>query len=262
MTGPILTPSDTHLKMRIVSIRQDNPRTRTLFLDKPLESQPGQFIMLWLPGVGEKPFSIAGRDPLTLTVVDVGDFSHAINSLLPEQSVWVRGPLGRGYQPNGKHLLLVAGGYGAAPLSFLAKTALEAGKSVEVCLGARQAADIILLDEFRAMGAGVVISTDDGSLGQKGLVTHIAETCIRDNRPDGLYACGPLKMLQAAETLGSRYAIPCQLSWEAFMRCGIGLCGHCELFLTEPTPLGLENAPHHHPGWLVCLDGPVSHPQT
>jgi dihydroorotate dehydrogenase electron transfer subunit len=258
-TFPVLTLTPTHTAMRIGSVIDNNARTRTLLLDQSMDCQPGQFIMLWLPGVGEKPFSIAGNDPLALTIVDVGPFSHAIHDLQPGERVWVRGPLGQGYAPQGKHVLLVGGGYGAAPLAFLAKTALAGQKSVDICLGARSAGEIILQDVFQNLGARVFFATDDGSLGQKGLVTAAAETAIRLNPPDGMYACGPVKMLEAVEVLGIKHHIPCQLSWEAHMRCGIGLCGHCELILSGASLDEVSASPHHRPGWLVCLDGPVSH---
>jgi dihydroorotate dehydrogenase electron transfer subunit len=255
MTDFPLSLAGTHTRCHIAAIREENYRTRTLILDRPLAAQPGQFVMLWLPGVGEKPFSVAGDDPFTLTVVDVGAFSHAVTGLNTGDSIWVRGPLGQGYQILGKRLLLVGGGYGAAPLSFLAKRAIQAGLSVDVCLGARQAQDVILREPIAEMGAGVFVSTDDGSLGEKALVTQVAEQRIAANPPDGIYACGPVKMLEAVEALAGRHHIPCQLSWEAFMRCGMGLCGHCELEL-PPTGDGAKS--HHRPGWLVCQDGPVS----
>ena len=251
--------AQTHQCMRIVAIQQENQRTRTLVLDQPLVCTPGQFVMLWLPGVGEKPFSIAGNDPLTLMIVAVGPFSDAIHTLKLGDRLWIRGPLGQGFAPVGGHLLLAAGGYGAAPLLFLTQTARAQQLSVDVCLGARSAEDILLKKSFKNLGARVFVSTDDGSLGQRGLVTQIIETCIKEKPPAGIYACGPVKMLEAVEVLGARMHIPCQLSWEAHMRCGIGLCGHCELILSGVAPAQVSSAPHHRPGWLVCLDGPVSH---
>ena len=152
----------THQAFQIKSIRQENYRTYTLELDHPITCKPGQFIMLWLPGIGEKPFSITGNHPLTLTIVDVGVFSHAVTSLKAGDRIWLRGPLGQGYTPLGHRLLLVGGGYGAAPLSFLARETLAKGLAVDVCLGARQANDIILADTFRRMMANVFLSTDDG----------------------------------------------------------------------------------------------------
>jgi len=244
--------------MRIVSVQQINAHTRTLVLDQSLPCQPGQFLMLWLPGVGEKPFSIAGNDPLSLTIVDVGSFSHALHALQPGERIWVRGPLGQGYTPHGRKLLLIGGGYGAAPLAFLAKSAIASQQSVDVCLGARSAADIILQETFHDLGAQVFIATDDGSMGRKGMVTAAAEAAILSNCPNGIYACGPVKMLEAVEVLASKHHLVCQLSWEAHMRCGIGLCGSCELILSGASAAEVGASPHHRPGWLVCLDGPVS----
>lgn len=252
-----VSPGGNHRAFTISAIRQENERTRTLTLDQSLGCSAGQFVMVWLPGVGEKPFSIAGNDPLTLTIVDVGAFSHALHGLQPGARIWLRGPLGQGYQLKGRHVLLAAGGYGAAPLYFLAQQAVQAHINVTVCLGARRAADILLAPAFEALGAEVLIATDDGSLGQQGLVTGIMAEAISAQRPDGLYACGPVKMLQAVEALAAERHIPAQFSWEAHMRCGIGLCGSCELILSGETA-DATHAAHHRPGWLTCLDGPVS----
>jgi dihydroorotate dehydrogenase electron transfer subunit len=251
--------TDSHRCLQIISTRQQNERARLITFDQPLNSIPGQFVMLWLPGVGEKPFSIAAADPFSVLVVDVGPFSHALHSLKTGERLWVRGPLGQGFQLSGSRSLLVAGGYGAAPLLFLAQRAAQNGQTIDVCLGARQATDILLKDSFEKLGAHVRVSTDDGSLGEQGLVTQIAAANIRDHRPDAVYACGPVKMLEAVEMLAQTEHIPAQLSWEAHMRCGMGLCGHCELLRSGAAPDPAHLDPHHRPGWLVCWDGPVSY---
>ena len=144
-----MTLSTLHTVFRIKEITSENYRTKTFVLDAPLpDARPGQFVMAWLPEVGEKPFSIAGADPLKLTVVAVGPFSEALHALQPGDRVWIRGPLGNGYQLSGSRHLLVGGGYGAAPLLYLAETALARGDAVRVCLGARSAQDILLADAF------------------------------------------------------------------------------------------------------------------
>jgi dihydroorotate dehydrogenase electron transfer subunit len=235
-----------HQAFTVTAVRQDNYRTKTLFLEPSLPAQPGQFVMAWLPGVGEKPFSLSGSDPLALTVAAVGPVSEAILRLRRGKRLWLRGPLGRGFEPFGERLLLVAGGYGAAPLRFLAEVARAQAKTVEVCLGASTAIDLTLMNEFEKMGCGVRLATEDGSQGAVGLVTETARLAIQDHRPDGLYACGPVKMLEAVEILAEQSHLPCQLSWEAHMRCGMGVCGSCEL-----------ERQGHGTGWLTCLDGPV-----
>ncbi len=247
---PFNPPNGLHQVFHLAKILRENYRAQTFIFEEDLICQPGQFVMAWLPGIGEKPFSIAGSSPLTLMVVDVGPVSHALNELNPGDRVWIRGPLGQGYQLSGSRALLVGGGYGVAPLFYLAKTALQQNRQVEACIGARTAADVLLASDFEQLGIALHISTEDGSLGETGLVTQITADAIAHRRPDALYACGPTRMLEALEAQCQQVSLPCQLSWEAHMRCGIGLCGSCEL------PSGQGKA--HGPGWLTCLDGPVS----
>ncbi len=231
-----------HETFTVTGIRVENRRTRTLVFDRGLPAQPGQFVMAWLPGVGEKPFSIAADDPLALTIVAVGPFSEAAHRLRTGDRLWVRGPLGRGFTLAGGPLLLVGGGYGVAPLLFLARRALAEKRSVEVCIGARTAEEVLLAGAFAAAGAKVRVTTEDGTLGSRGLVTAAVKRAIARRRPGCVYACGPTPMLEAIGVQCAHHGLPHQLSWEAHMRCGMGLCGSCEC---------------HRPGWLACIDGPV-----
>ncbi len=253
MNTPYNPPIGLHQVFHLAEIREENYHARTFVFKEALACQPGQFVMAWLPGIGEKPFSIAGSDPLTLMIVDVGPVSHALHQLQASQRVWIRGQLGQGYQLLGKNALLVGGGYGVAPLLYLARTALKQGLNVEACIGARTGTDVLLTAQFEHSGVRVRITTEDGSLGSRGLVTQAVDEAFRQNRPDALYACGPTRMLEALEKQCQQDGIPCQLSWEAHMRCGMGLCGSCEL----PAGEG-ESRQAHGPGWLTCLDGPVS----
>ncbi|NLX35145.1 MAG: dihydroorotate dehydrogenase electron transfer subunit [Chloroflexi bacterium] len=224
-------------------VREENARTRTLVCDGPLEARPGQFVMVWLPGVGEKPFSVAGDDPMALMVVGVGPVTHAINALKVGDRLWVRGPLGQGYELEGERLMLVAGGYGVAPLRFLAEQALRRGMCVEACVGARSAADLLLCSDLAALGVRLCLATEDGSAGERGLVTALLTGRLAAWKPDLVCACGPVPMLEAVERLCAQQGVACQLSWEAEMRCGQGVCGSCEC---------------RRPGWLACVDGPVT----
>ena len=253
-TLPYNPPTGLHQVFHLAEIRSENYRSKTFIFKEALACQPGQFVMAWLPGIGEKPFSIAASDPLTLMIVSVGPVSEAIHHMVPGERMWIRGPLGQGYHLQGDKALLVGGGYGVAPLLYLARTARLQNMAVEICIGARTAADVLLVPAFEQIGAQVNITTEDGSLGQQGLVTSAVSEAVHLRRPDALYACGPGRMLEALETLCLDASLPCQLSWEAHMRCGIGLCGSCEL------PAG-EGAARkaHGPGWLTCMDGPVSH---
>jgi dihydroorotate dehydrogenase electron transfer subunit len=218
-----------------------NHRTRTLVLDLHLpQAQPGQFVMVWLPGLDEKPYSLAGSEPLTLTVAQVGRFSTALQQLRPGERLGIRGPFGQGFTLQGRHALLVGGGYGVAPLAFLAEMLLRGGRQVTVAVGARTAADLLLLGTFIELGAHLRVTTDDGSAGMQGPVTQAVQEIIEKQPIDVVYACGPNGMIDALERISIAAGIPAQLSREAYMRCGTGVCGSCE-----------------HNGQLVCRDGPV-----
>ncbi len=231
-----LLPAPARISQRVA----ENSRTISLVLDRSLDAAPGQFAMLWLPGMDEKPFSIAAADPLMFTVSRVGPFSDALHLLAPGDTLWVRGPFGNGWTLDAASCLLVGGGYGAAPLAFLARSLLREGASVEAALGARTAADLLFVARFAAMGVAAAVATEDGSAGERGKVTDIVAPLLRSRRFQRVCACGPEGMLAALEELCAQEGLPAEFSHEAYMRCGIGLCGSCE-----------------HEGRLVCLDGPV-----
>ena len=241
-------------------IRHENDMTSSLIMREPMQSEPGQFLLLWLPGIGEKPFSIAGNDPLIVTIADVGKMTHMIHEFKPGDRVWIRGPLGQGYKPYGKDALLVGGGYGASPLLLLAEKLIDKGLNVQIFLGARTKDLLILTDQFRKLPLTLHITTNDGSEGIEGFVTNPLEKSIQqleDPQQACVYACGPKGMLLGIDGLCERYHVPRQLSWEAIMRCGMGLCGTCRIELPE-TWKEPENLPGSRRAWLVCRDGPTS----
>jgi len=234
---------------RIDELIDEGPKVRTLVLDLRLEADPGQFVMAWLPGLDEKPFSLVRSDPVILTVARAGPFSSIIQALDPGERLWLRGPLGRPFTlPPAEHsgpkspLLLVGGGYGVAPLHFVAERARLSGWTASMVIGARTAADVIFAERFEALGVRVAITTDDGSMGQQGVATGAAELLLDEAVYGAIYACGPEPMLEAVERLARRRSLPAQLSYERYMRCGFGVCGSCA-----------------REGWLVCSDGPVRH---
>ncbi len=234
--------------VRIQEIIKETRTIQTFVLDESLpHAEPGQFVMLWLPGVDEKPISIAAPDPLTLTVSRVGPFSVALHQCRVGDYLGWRGPFGRPFELHpDKTPVLIGGGYGSAPLYFLANRALEQNVSPEqivVVLGARRQDHLTFVDRFRALGIEPVIATDDGSVGHKGYTTdaflHYLDT-HRLERPPMIYGCGPEGMLAALYHIARQRGLPAQLSVERYMKCGFGVCGQCAL-----------------DGLLVCLDGPV-----
>jgi dihydroorotate dehydrogenase electron transfer subunit len=152
----------------------------------------------------------------------------------------MRGPFGRGFAPAPGRALLAGGGYGAAPLHFLARALLAAGAAAETALGARTAAELLFVDRFEKLPVPVHVATEDGSRGTQGLVTEVVAPLLASGRFDRLCACGPEGMLDSLAALCRGARVPGELSYEAYMRCGIGVCGSCE-----------------HATRLVCMDGPV-----
>jgi dihydroorotate dehydrogenase electron transfer subunit len=109
-------------------------------------------------------------------------------------------------------------------------------------IGARTASDVVFASRFEALDIPVAITTDDGSMGLRGVVTDAAEPLLDGAAYRAIYACGPEPMLDAVERLAHRWRLPAQLSYERYMRCGLGVCGSCA-----------------RQGWMVCSDGPVRH---
>ncbi|MFA4641113.1 dihydroorotate dehydrogenase electron transfer subunit [Pyrococcus kukulkanii] len=199
--------------------------------DKKLDFTPGQFIMTWLPGKGEKPFSLADRD--LIVVKKVGKFTTELFKLEEGYYIWIRGPYGNGFSPVEGRVALVAGGIGIPPIYALAKY----GNLEEKILiyGARSKDELALLDIENYVNE-VIITTDDGSQGIKGFPTDILEK--RKEEFTQVYACGPEIMLKKVLEIMNYERV--QISAERYMKCGIGVCGSCAL------------GPY-----LVCRDGPV-----
>ncbi len=237
-----------HTAARIVDIQQDNFRTRTFVLDAGCQALPGQYVMIWQPGFDEKPFSLVDSDPVTIMITSVGPTTRLFHEQRVGDKLWLRGPFGNGFSvaDDVQHALLVGGGYGVAPLLFLADRMLDHVPRISVAIGAQKAEALLYADRFRSLQGrtstrlDLHLSTDDGSVGNHGFVTIPVEHLLQQNDVDCLYACGPDVMLQALRLQANEHDVPCQLSWEAYMRCGMGLCGSCE-----------------HEGQLLCMDGPV-----
>ena len=236
-----------HLKARVVDVTPLCPGIKryALMLPSRLMSRPGQFVMVWLPGAGEVPISVAGEEGrrLQLIIAGKGRVTTLLHESVQKGSVLrVRGPLGRGFKVKGGRALLVAGGYGAAPLLYLASALLKAGGEVTVLIGFKSRRYAILVEDFRRLGCKVFIATEDGSLGFKGLVTDLAARLLGEGVYDVVYTCGREAMMVKVVQAAMKAGVEVQASLERLIKCGLGLCGACAM-----EPLGLR----------VCVDGPV-----
>ncbi|MFX1317886.1 MAG: dihydroorotate dehydrogenase electron transfer subunit [Promethearchaeota archaeon] len=238
----------------IQQIRQETPRTKSFTLeatDIARAAVPGQFMMIWIPGVDEIPMSISAvrssSGQVEFAAAKVGEATAALHRMKEGDLLGLRGPLGQGFKfPRSIDkgpLLCVAGGCGSPPLAFAAEWAVRKGHEVHVALGASTQSDLLFQKRFEAHAQKVIIATDDGSEGIQGTSVDAAAFHLDiDSRYAACLACGPEAMLTSLAELLSKYPIPLQVSLERYMKCGIGLCGHCII--------------DNH-GTRVCLEGPV-----
>ncbi len=237
----------------IAHVRRETAMVQTFTFDVTLGAKPGQFVMVWVPGVDEVPMSIASDDgsQLKITFFAVGDMTRVLAAMKKGDLVGLRGPFGTHYQWKPKQrLALVAGGYGAAPMYFAALEAIKDGCSLDVFVGTRGKEHLLYLKEFTGLPKTTLhIATDDGSKGFKGfnvanLEKMLTEKKHSQSKPciDSIFACGPERMLVSVSNLSAKWKIASQLSLERYMKCGYGLCGNCVV-----DPLGIR----------LCIDGPV-----
>ncbi|MBA3018183.1 MAG: dihydroorotate dehydrogenase electron transfer subunit [Proteobacteria bacterium] len=226
------------------------------------DAKPGQFIMLGFPDqinpLLRRPFSIhrliskdGALKGIEVLYKVVGKCTKKLSMCVKDDIIDIIGPLGNGFitSDNYNNVFIVAGGVGVAPMLFLASY-LQKNTDLSKCivfLGSRSKHDLLCKDDFLRLGMKVLITTEDGSAGRKGLVTDIFETSIKENRPDIIYGCGPTAMLKSLAFISEIHSIPCRVSIETIMACGIGACLGCAVE-SKKTP---EKYLH------TCLDGPV-----
>ncbi len=259
-------------KTMVISNAEVSPGYFRMRLAAPQEfaqSKPGQFIMVRVrdaidpllrrpfgifdlgtlepeyPGAGpqlyfEILYRVVGKGTATLSTLHHGDHLDIL------------GPLGTGFIPAGAETeaVLVGGGVGLAPLYYFAKEMVREGR-VRLFVGGKTREDILCVTEFERLGVETYVATDDGTLGASGLVTEVMERHLEENQNSKvIYACGPMPMLKAVAEIAQRRTMPCQVSLEAYMACGMGACLGCVV-------KGREHAEHTPDYRCVCKDGPV-----
>jgi len=211
---------------------------------------PGQYVMVRC-GEGydmplRRPLGLhrISKDGISLLYTIVGRGTEWLSLRKEEERVDLFGPLGKGFEiyPSSRNLLLVAGGVGVAPLVALAEHAIGTGRAVKLVIGEKNAAKIYP-ERLLPSGIKPVVTTEDGSLGQKGMVTDVLPQFI--SGADQIFVCGPLPMYRAIAKMGSKLGNKStQVLLETVMGCGVGACLSCSI----KTRQGRK---------LVCKDGPV-----
>ena len=231
---------------RVVEIKNtkiEAKNIKTIFFNFPSKNIiPGQFLMIWIPGLDEIPMSVSyikDRE-IGFTFRKVGEATKALYDLKKGDKIGVRGPYGNGFTIKGENILVVGGGTGIATLAPLIEKILSTKKrSVTVIFGVKTKDELFFTRRFRNID--LKISTDDGSTGFKGLASELAEKIIKEENFDQVITCGPEKMMKKIVDICNSHKLPIQASLERYIKCGIGLCGQCCI----------------GEGLRVCKDGPV-----
>jgi len=214
-----------------------------LTFDCKIQIQPGQFIFLWIPGLGEKPFSALVDDPFRLAIINLGDFTEKLLHLTPGTEAYIRGPHGIPITPPAESkIIAVAGGTGLAAVYQLAR---DFGNT-DIFFGARSEDRLYFVEESERV-SNLHIATDDGSRGASGVITelldkHLSEMSDHDLNSLVFYNCGPAPMVRAAEAVQKKYSSPDRIfnAIDYLTKCGVGICGACD------SPDGRR----------LCVDGP------
>lgn len=214
-------------------------------------ARPGQFLHVKITGGAtllRRPISIADADSisgrLTLIYRIVGKGTAALAALPVGCNLDCLGPLGNGFSLDSKPTLLVGGGMGIAPLIFLAKKL--ATEDTAILMGARNKTELFWQPTFQPLVKEVFVTTDDGSAGTKGFTVDLLPELMQSKQYEQICVCGPQIMMEGVARLAVKYKVPCQVSLEKYMACGLGACLSC----TCESKTG-------GPRKKVCTDGPV-----
>jgi dihydroorotate dehydrogenase electron transfer subunit len=237
---------DKPLILPIKKITTETPRVKSFEFEFPFQSNPGQFLMMWIPGYDEVPVGIVKNSENTflVAVAAVGEATKVLHEMKEGDKVGFRGPYGTFFTKpkKGQKIALVAGGYGMSPLSYLAQEARKNEVETHLFLGARNKDELLFAEWMKKIGVIMHVSTDDGSEGFKGFAPDLFKQDIEGIKPDYVYMVGPEIMEMKIAATCKEKNIPFDISLERYIKCGIGLCGQC---CVDPT------------GWRMCTEGPV-----
>lgn len=230
----------------ILAVKTESPTVKTFTMKDRLcsKAKPGQFLMLWIPGIDEIPLSVlnAENGEVSVSVKAVGDATRHLHTLERGDLVGVRGPFGNNFTESRGHVLLVGGGTGTAPLLFLARRLATKADKLSFIVGAKTRDELLYLRDLDSICSeeSILSTTEDGSFGIQCLATEPLEDLLDKQIFNIIYTCGPEQMMRKVFDIAAKRRIPMEASLERLMRCGIGLCGSCVIGK-----------------YRVCRDGPV-----
>jgi len=225
----------------ILGLKNENKKVKTIKFKHPEKIVPGQFYMIWIPGVDEIPMSVSFIENKVkgITFKKVGDATNALFKLKKGDKIGIRGPYGNGFKIEGKKAIFVAGGTGIAMIAPAVVHALKNNINSTVIIGAKSKEELFFEKRLKNLNIKLYVCTDDGSCGEKGFTTDILEKIIKNEKNPRIYTCGPEIMMK--KIVEKFTDIPIQASLERYMKCGFGICGQCTI----------------GEGIRVCKEGPV-----
>ena len=223
--------------LEVSEVVKEGKGITSFFFEHHLECKPGQFIMIWIPDVDEKPMAVSylKKDKFAFTSQSIGKFTHALEKIKKGDKLGVRGPYGN-YFSIKENSCVAAGGVGIASVSNL----IDSLKKPIVIYGARSREHLIYLERYK--NKNMMVTTDDGSFGRKGFTTDVLEEVLQNkkNKIKIVYTCGPEAMMKKILDICNKYKIECEAALERYMSCGFGICGKC-----------MVN------DRIACVDGPI-----
>ncbi|UCF49233.1 MAG: dihydroorotate dehydrogenase electron transfer subunit [Thermoplasmatales archaeon] len=227
--------------VKILETKKETLDIKTIKFEYSEDINPGQFFMIWIPNVDEIPMSVSyiGDKIKGITFKRIGDATNALFELKSGDKIGIRGPYGNGFEIHGKNILFVAGGTGIAMIAPSVEEAMKKDIKTTVLIGVKNKNELFFENRIKKYGAELLISTDDGSKGYKGVVSDLAEEIMTDNKFDQVLTCGPELMMK--KLFEKSKNISFQASLERYMKCGFGICGQCCV----------------GKGLRVCNEGPV-----
>src|SRR3972149_2700901 len=231
------------IMVKICDILEESPGVKTFFFKLNLNFEPGQFVMVWIPLLDEKPFTISSiqKGHVGISVLKRGVFTNAIHSKKIGDMLGIRGPYGRGFSLKlDSNSWVVGGGIGMASLSILVDrlnfTSEGYRGNVTFIKGARTAQALLYQKRFKDMK----LCTENGTVELKGTHIDLLKDLLKKQRFQKVYACGPERMLYKVVELCREHGIKCEVSLERYIKCGFGVCGQCDCS-----------------GQRACIEGPV-----
>ena len=223
--------------LEVSDVVKEGKGQTSFFFKHHLDCKPGQFVMVWLPGIDEKPMAVSyhSKKEFAFTSQAIGKFTNALERIKKNDKLGIRGPYGNSFSVK-NNACVVAGGVGIASLSNL----IDCLKNPVVIYGARSKQHLIYLKRYK--NKNLIVTTDDGSFGRKGFTTDILEEVLKNkkNKVKIVQTCGPEIMMKKVFDICRKHKVECEASLERMMKCGFGICGACMV-----------------DDKIACIDGPI-----